>query len=192
MISTDKYIEIKTDDGKQLKLPLEIQNFSTLFKDLIQNYEINKDEKINNIKSNDVKKLIDFCESIEYKRIKFDKPYWMYSIEHQTNKMCQKTKIFYNNILNENSINDYIRLADFYDVLELEEIIYLKLYELYGNKDKIIVSELLKKQNNLKERIEINQERLKFLRLKYSYYIDQQLNELNEKDINDLCNKLYK
>ena len=106
--------------------------------------------------------------------------------------MCQKTKIFYNNILNENSINDYIRLADFYDVLELEEIIYLKLYELYGNKDKIIVSELLKKQNNLKERIEINQERLKFLRLKYSYYIDQQLNELNEKDINDLCNKLYK
>ena len=183
-------ISLKTEDNIEIIVDKRIELISKLFETLIQNYNIEKEDSIYKLKSNDVKKLINFCEIINYKPIKFEKPFCKFDIETYKKSLNDKTIEFYNS-LDSNKLYEYALISDFFEVESIDELIYLKLYEIYQNKDSII--NYFKDENKeIVNNLDINEKREKFLYDKYKFYIKNQLEKLSDEDLDNLGNKFLK
>jgi hypothetical protein len=180
---------LTTEDNVEIKVDNNIAKISKLFETLLHNYKIKQEQSIQNLKSNDIKKLIDFCEKCNYTPIRFDKPLWSIEIEKHKEKLNNNILEFYNN-LDSNKIYEYSLISDFYEVDSIDELIYLKLYEVFQNDDSI-KNYFEKENNDIKNNLVIDDNRKKYLYDKYKFYIQKQLNELSDDDINNFCNKFF-
>ena len=180
---------LKTEDNVEIKVDNNIAKISKLFETLLHNYKIKQEQSIQNLKSNDIKKLIDFCEKCNYTPIRFDKPLWSIEIEKHKEKLNNNILEFYNN-LDSNKIYEYSLISDFYEVDSIDELIYLKLYEVFQN-DNSIVNYFQNENNDIKNHLVIDDDRKKYLYDKYKFYIKRQLYQLSDDDINKFCNKFF-
>ncbi len=180
---------LKTEDNIEIKVDNNIEKISKLFETLLHNFKIKKEQSIQNLNSKDIKKLIDFCELCNYTPIKFDKPLWSIEIEIHKKKLNDKLLEFYNN-LDSNKILEYSLISDFYEVDTIDELIYLKLYEVFQSDDSII-NYFQNENNDIKNHLVIDDNRKKYLYNKYKFYIQKQLNEFSDEEINNLCNKFF-
>ena len=180
---------LKTEDNVEIKVNNNIEKISKLFETLVENYKIKQEQSIKNINSNEVKKLIDFCEKCNYTPIRFDKPLWSIEIEKHKEKLNNNILEFYNN-LDSNKIYEYSLISDFYEVDSIDELIYLKLYEVFQNDDSI-KNYFEKENNDIKNNLVIDDNRKKYLYDKYKFYIKRQLYQLSDDDINKFCNKFF-
>ncbi len=180
---------LTTEDNVEIKVDNNIAKISKLFETLLHNYKIKQEQSIQNLKSNDIKKLIDFCEKCNYTPIRFDKPLWSIEIEKHKEKLNNNILEFYNN-LDSNKIYEYSLISDFYEVDSIDELIYLKLYEVFQN-DNSIVNYFQNENNDIKNHLVIDDDRKKYLYDKYKFYIKRQLYQLSDDDINKFCNKFF-
>ena len=180
---------LTTEDNVEIKVDNNIAKISKLFETLLHNYKIKQEQSIQNLKSNDIKKLIDFCEKCNYTPIRFDKPLWSIEIEKHKEKLNHNILEFYNN-LDSNKIYEYSLISDFYEVDSIDELIYLKLYEVFQN-DNSIVNYFQNENNDIKNHLVIDDDRKKYLYDKYKFYIKRQLYQLSDDDINKFCNKFF-
>lgn len=183
----------QTEDQNFHQIDPRIKNFSKLFNHIIQDYEIQLNKsKLNGIKSKEIQLLTEFCEILNYdsnilnlpKPLPLDYLGTFYEIlERNTN-----FKIFYSN-LNSKNISEYAKIADFFDVNLLEDILYLKLHEIFSSKLKI--EEFFKEEceeRNLKIEnfTSITNEREKDLRDKYMIYCDKYISQLSDEEIESI------
>lgn len=184
------FIQIKTEDNIQMTINKDIRLMSQLFDDLISNYDIRNasDETMKGIYSNDLKMLIDFCEKCNYKPIELSKQFWKYSVSDQLSSLNESIQKFYS-ALSIKEMCDYLKICDFYTVPFLEEIIYLKLYDIFTSKQGGIddyFSLQCKDLFQMDIKTEIN------LHQKYSKYCQiQEINEMNDDELNAYCERFY-
>ena len=181
---------LTTEDGKKILLNKKISLMSELIKNLIENYDFdNNNEPIKKIKSNEIEILNDFCEICNYNSIKFEKPFWLHSIDYYKNLLNDKLKNFYENLTSQ-KIFTYYLISDYYQVDSIEEIIYLKLYEVFSNEESI--KKFFEKEQKFDEEIfNINLNIKNELEQNYMKIIKNQLNSLNQNDIDYLSNKYF-
>ena len=184
--------EIITEDNIEMTIDKRISNMSGLFATLMENYNFdNKKEKISSIRSTDLKLLIDFCEKCNYINFTFSKPLWIHEVGYYLEGLKEKVKQFYKEQLSNEGILVYSKIADHFSVNALEELITLKLYEVFSSQEKI--KNFFKNEKKFEDKdFEISPEREKFLMDKYEYYINKQIESLDEDEINNLCFKFYK
>jgi hypothetical protein len=185
---------ITTEDGIKITLNKKISLFSELLKNLIENYDFNNNnEPIKKINSNDIKILNEFCEICDFEPIQFEKPFWKFSIDFHKKKLNKnnnnKLKNFYEN-LTSNKLKKYYKISDYYQVNSIEEIIYLKLYEVFLNENNI-KKYFENEQKNFDEIFNINNEIKEKIEKNYMNIIENQLDSLNEEEINKLCNEYF-
>jgi len=179
---------ITTEDGKKITLNKKISLMSELIKNLIENYDFENDnnEPIKKIKSNEIEILKEFCEICNYNPIKFEKPFWLHTIDYYKNQLNDKLKVFYENLTSQKLVTYYI-ISDYYQVDSIEEIIYLKLYEIFLNEKDI--KKYFEKEQKLDDDIfKIN---IDTIEKNYMKIIKNQLDNLNNNEIEDLCNKYF-
>ena len=181
---------LTTEDGKKILLNKKISLMSELIKNLIENYDFDdNNEPIKKIKSNEIEILNDFCEICNYNSIKFEKPFWLHSIDYYKNLLNDKLKNFYENLTSQ-KIFTYYLISDYYQVDSIEEIIYLKLYEVFSNEE--LIKKFFEKEQKFDEEIfNINLNIKNELEQNYMKIIKNQLNSLNQNEIDDLCNKYF-
>lgn len=184
--------EIITEDNVEMSLDKKIANMSGLFGTLMENYNFdNKKEKIASIRSTDLKLLVDFCEKCNYQNFTFNKPLWIHEVGYYLEGLKEKVKMFYKEQLTNEGIVVYSKIADYFSVNALEELITLKLYEVFSSQENI--KNFFKHEKKFNEKdFEISNEREKFLMEKYEYYINKQIESIDEDEINNLCFKFYK
>ena len=184
------YFYLTTEDGKKMLLNKKISLMSELIKNLIENYDFdNNNEPIKKIKSNEIEILNDFCEICNYNQIKFEKPFFLHSIDYYKNLLNDKLKIFYDNLTSQKIVTYYV-ISDYYQVDSIEEIIYLKLYEVFSD-EKLIKKFFEKEQKFDEEVFNMNANIKTELEKNYMKIVKNQLNSLNQNDIDDLCYKYF-
>ena len=183
--------EIITEDNIEMTIDKRISNMSGLFATLMENYNFdNKKEKISSIRSTDLKLLIDFCEKCNYINFTFSKPLWIHNVSYYLEGLKEKVKLFYKEQLSNEGIVVYSKIADYFSVNALEELITLKLSEIFSSQEKI--KNFFKTEKKFEDKdFELSDEREKYLMEKYEYYINKQIESLNEDEINNLCFKFY-
>jgi hypothetical protein len=194
--STSTSITFITDDGLSVNIDSRIQNFSKLFSHIIADYTIdpNNTKPLININSKDLDKIINFIEIIDYDedyiKNNLTKPFGMVGINNLKNNLFNskpKLEEFFNN-LNSKNISDYAKIADFFDIHQMEDILYLKLYEVFTNEENI-TSFFKEECDNIEDHMKINLTRQKYLREKYMIYCDKYVNSISDSEINFMLEK---
>ena len=190
-INIKNTFDITTEDGKKITLNKKISLMSELLKNLTENYDFENDnnEPIKKIKSNEIEILKEFCEMCNYNPIKFEKPFWLHSIDYYKNQLNEKLKVFYENLTSQKLVTFYV-ISDYYQVDSIEEIIYLKLYEIFLNENDI--KKYFEKEQKFEDEIfNINSDTKTEIEKNYMKIIKNQLDSLNNSEIDDLCNKYF-
>jgi len=176
---------IKTFEGEQIEIDKRIGNISKLFKHLIEEYKNEvSTSNLKNIHKKDVILLVDFGKIINFNtdNIVILKPYDLHKLENIKKSIFTynlELENFYNN-LNSELVCDYAKISDFYDVPLLEEIIYLKIYEVFQSTNNI--NEFFK--GDLKDyQIELSNERIEYLKGKYMIYCEKYVNNLSDEEV---------
>ncbi len=195
MEESDYGFSFITADGVTFNIDRRIIKFSKLFDNILQDYELeNNGRVLENIYHKDLLLLNTFAQSINYDHthINLRKPFAlndMDSIKTSLFKSTEGIKIeqFYNN-LNSLNIVDYDRVADFFDVRQLEDLIYLKLHEIFTSKENIetfFKDELKGKENVLS----ISHEKEKMLKNNYMIYCEKYVSNLTDDEVSLLLDK---
>jgi hypothetical protein len=183
----------QTEDQKFHQIDTRIKNLSKLFNHIIQDFEIQLNKsKLNGVNSREIQLLTEFCEILNYdsnilnlpKTLPLDYLGTFYEIL----EMNSKLKFFYSN-LNSKNISEYAKIADFFDVNLLEDILYLKLHEIFSSKEnieKFFKVELEEKNLKIENFTNITNEREKYLRDKYMIYCDKYIAQLSDEEIENI------
>jgi hypothetical protein len=190
-----KTFSFTTEDGVKFEVNKKIKLFSKLFHNLLQDYgDDSKDKKLENIFSKDISLLLKFLEIIKYDEntLKIEKPFILNQLDEVKNNLFNnypEFKTFYEN-LNSLTIIEYTKVADFYDVPQLEDLINLKFYEVFSSNENIILFFGKEKIND--NNLLIDEEREKYLRDKYIIYSEKQLENLGDEQVEAMLKKEFK
>jgi hypothetical protein len=191
-----KYISIETEDVKSFKVDSRIRYFSKLLNNIIEDYQEDSDiSKLNGVLSGDLEVIADFCESIDYNynlQI-LPKPLPLDYTSHLTQilQANPKLKIYYSK-LDSKTVFNYAKIADFFDVKLLEDILYLKLHDTFSSPENI---EFFFREECEENKIKINQmttitkDRKNFLRDKYMIYCEKYISQLSDEDVEKYLEK---
>jgi hypothetical protein len=180
------------EDGVIFKVNQKIKLFSKLFHNLIQDYSSDtKGKKLENIFSKDIHLLLNFLLIIKYDEntINFKKSISTSHIDEVKNHLLNNNpefKTFYED-LNSSNIIEYIKLADFYDVPQLENIINFKLFEVFSSKENIKLFFEKEKVND--SDLILDEEREKYLRDKYLNYVEREIEILSDNEVEQLLER---
>lgn len=185
-------IEIITEDNVEMTLNRKIGEMSKLFETLLENYSFSgSKEKLASIQSKDLKLLIEFCEMCNYSNFSLNKPLWVHDVNYHLEGLKEKVKNFYYEKLTNDEIIIYSKIADYFSVPALEELIVLKLFEVFSSQEKII--NFFKNEYNFTDKdFILDENRKQFLKEKYDFYINKQIEKMDEDEINNLCHKFFK
>ena len=189
-IGNNKYFSMETEDGKTLLVDSRIRHFSKLLHHIIEDYQVGSDiSKLRGVISEDIKVITDFCDAIDYNynlQI-LPRPLPLDFIPN-LNDMLEahpKLKLYYSK-LNSFSIYNHARIADFFDVNLLEDILYLKLHEAFSSRESIesfFKEECEENNTNINKVTSINKERENFLKDKYMIYCEKYISQLSDEDV---------
>lgn len=195
-LNDNQQYTFETDDLKSVTVDSRIKNFSKLFNHIIQDYEINSSKsKLKGVNSDDIQEIINFCKAIDFNHdIKiFSKPLKL-NYKDDLNYLFDSypnLNSFYTN-LNSNNIFKLAKIADFFDVHLLEDLLYLKLHEIFSTKENIenfFKEECEENNTDIKNYTVLNKEREKYLRDKYMIYIDKYISQLSDEEVDIFLQK---
>jgi hypothetical protein len=193
MESNEKFY-FTTEDQANFAIDKRIKNFSKVFEHLIEDYsylEHNKPYDLPKIFKNDILLLLNFVEILNYDHeiVKIKKPFYIKPLEQIKQELFDKNinlKVFYEN-LNSDNLNAYAHIADFLDVGQLEDFLYLKLVEVFSSEDSIIAffgTQI--KQNDI---LKISEEKKKYLKDRYLLYSERYVKQLTDSEVDEILQR---
>ena len=186
-------LEFQTQDNKIMNVDKRIIHFSELFNTLFENYETDPKKPLAGILENEVNSLVCFCEACNFEIIKFEKPLWKKNFKNYYFGIISKNiklQEFYEQ-LNIDNLNYYLKISHFYDSMPLREIIYFKLYDIFNDTQKCINFFSNDDINKIKEIREITDNKKNYLYNKYQSFLEKQIENLNNEEIDKYCNEYY-
>ena len=186
-------IEFKTDDEKIMKVDERIIQFSELFNTLHENYETEIGKPLTGITESDMNLLIAFCEACNYIPIKFKTPLWKKPFKQHYDeyiKNNEKLEKFYNELTCD-KLMTYIKISYFYDSNSLKELLYFKLYDVFGDEEKCKEYFKDKDKEIMEKLLKFNDERESYLYHKYNNFIEKQVNSFSSEEIENYLLQYY-
>jgi hypothetical protein len=180
-----------TQDKADFAIDKRIKNFSKVFEHLIEDYnnlENNRPYDLPNIFKNDIILLLNFVEILNYDHdyIKLIKPFCLKPIDEVKKDLFEKNdklKDFYDNLFSENIIS-YAEMADFLDVSQLEDLLYLKLGDVFSSENNI--KNFFGSQLNGSEVTNISKDKKKILKDKYFMYCERFVKQLTDSEVEEI------
>lgn len=130
-------MKIKTNDQIISVIDENIVPFIGLLNDIREDFDSMETVNLSQISQSDLLKVISFINDLEFEHFEIRRPFYNYKVivDEKINSK-QKLRNFFEQLTIENII-EYFRISDFLNVPSLENILYLKLAEIFSSKTNI-------------------------------------------------------
>jgi hypothetical protein len=176
-------IQIQTSDNKIFTVNVKISNIVDLIKNLTEDYSMEQIIKLDKIDSTGFQKVLDFCKLINYEKLSLPKPFL--NVEKIKREHLSQAVINFYSSLTSKQTSEYLELSDFLNIPSLEDLLLLKLIEIFQKESKVI--EFFEKEDpNIAEKIKITKEDEERIREKYIIYCEKYVESLTDEQIEEL------
>jgi hypothetical protein len=181
----NRRLTIETNEGSTNQVDLRLKDFSKLINNICQDYSIEQAIKIE-IGEDELAEIIKFCEIVDYQPVEIGRPI----IDpgktlDEVIKPNKKLFEFYDNLKSEDIVKCF-KICDYMDIPLLENVLYLKLLECFGDLDKM--NKLF--GNVSPDSFRMNKEEELVLKKKYIDYLKNYTETLSDKELDALYQNL--
>jgi hypothetical protein len=180
----DKLV-LETSEGDKHVVDMRIKYMSGLIDKICQDYSTEQEIKLE-ISSEELNSVIEFFKILDYKPLEIKRPMIDLGNIYDKYIKCDGGLLEIYDSLTSDDIIKYFKIADYLDLLSLENVLYLKLLCAFENHDK--TSDLFDSVSS--DIFKMTKEQELELKKKYIQYCRDYTNNLTDEQLNDLLDEL--